>query len=540
MLRQVTPTHQWAAEMTWTAQVRHVFLRNLADTWISLAVAVALVAVVAALAVRGQVDDIWSGILLDYAVRLAILIHLALVVQCDPPPYAGSFWATQPREPSAVVTAKFVHALMVLGVLIAAWLVVQSAWHFSGAVGWDAFRAQLRYAAVLVIPVMAMASLFPAKPRAAFGAAFFCLTYGNVAETASRSGVSSMSPLMHGIDILPPWIWVPVIASLCALIVWRYGRVELPPRMELSMMALSIFPFALLLGGKGAPRLRVDDLGAAPSLSLSLETRGDYLSFELQAPRGLPGDAYRLVDWVVIATRRDGSLVRLKGSDDIIRRNVGRRGIVHLAGDSLRIIGGDFLSMHDSASFHDIVGSFGLFDDTNLDDVVSARLEGVIESYRMEQVDRFPLRNGLVLLRDGRRAELTMLRADTAGPGLLLRTKWLGGTGVERAAWPVATGMRASELSFALANPARGSMLPLRVVDSEYFGMGATQLGFGVRAYDYTLRPAIWTIPIPAVDSAWLASADVVVGSPVLTGAIRIRVDGVASAPSSRRAYRSR
>ncbi len=78
-------------------------------------------------------------------------------------------------------------------------------------------------------------------------------------------------------------------------------------------------------------------------------------------------------------------------------------------------------------------------------------------------------------------------------------------------------------------------MLPLRVEGSEFFGIGRMKMGFDVRAHDYTLRPAIWTLPIPPVDSAWLAGAALVVGSPVRSGAVRIRVDGAVTQPVSRR-----
>jgi hypothetical protein len=513
--------------MTWPAQVRHVFVRNAIDTRLTLAIGIALIVVITVLAVTGQVLSFGTALVLDYAVRIALLLHVALVIEADPPPTPGGFWATQPRLPSAVATAKLLHVLLVLLLLTAAALVTHVAWHFGSEALWPALGAQFRHATITILPVLLLASLFPSQPRSGIGAAMIGLSYGNLAEQESRSGVSMMRPVWQVVERLPMWAWIPVFVVLIAVFFWRYRRAEMPRRAGIPLTTLVLVPYALLLQRDDVARGQTPTIDATPTLSLTVEPRGDYLAFELQAPQGLPGDAYRLVDWRMVATRKDGTIVQLRGYDEVLHRADDRRAIVRTAGDSLHVIGAPFLSMHDSSSFHDIVGSYSIVGSANFDDVVSARLEGTIESYRMVEVDRFPLRNGLARLQDGRRAALTVYPADTAGPRIALRTKWLAGT----------TGGRA--LSFALVNPIQRALLPLRIADSDYHGMGSKRLGFGVMGYDYTFRPAIWTLPIPPVDSAWMAGAEFVVGAPVRAGTMRVSVAGVVT-PDSAGALRRR
>jgi hypothetical protein len=511
--------------MTWARQVRHVFVRNIADTWESLAVAVGCIALVAAQAALGWVDEFWIGVLVDYAVRLSILFHLAHVVQRDPPPQPGSFWATQPRRSTAVATAKLLQVILIVTIVTASSLIVHSTWGFSGAAQLAALNAQLAYVVILSLAVIMTVALTPAGQRATIGATLLCLSYSTLADQESRSQMLPGS-IREVIDTLPSWIWLLLMAMIVGVFVWRYGRAQLPRHADWPVMALAILPFSLLIRGDPIPRSAVAAVSSAPPLALVLEARSDYLVFDLVAQHGLPGDAYRLVNWSMFATRRDGSAVTLDGFDDILRRDDGRSAVVRPRGDSLHIIGGKFLDMHDSTSFHNLAGSYGVFANDNLGDVVSARLHGTIESYRVAEIDRFPLRSGDAMLHDGHRATLTMLTADTAGPGILLDTKWLSGTTQTRAAWPLTPGWRARELSFALVNRARGSVLPLRITQSDQSGIGALKIGFGVNEIAYTLRPAIWTPERPSVDSAWLADAEMIVGTPVLVGAVRIEVAG--------------
>ncbi len=58
--------------MTWAAQVRHVFVRNVAETWVSLAALVAIIAVVTTQAVVGAIDGRWAGMLLTYASKFCL------------------------------------------------------------------------------------------------------------------------------------------------------------------------------------------------------------------------------------------------------------------------------------------------------------------------------------------------------------------------------------------------------------------------------------------------------------------------------------
>jgi hypothetical protein len=519
-----------SGRMAWAAQVRHVFARNLADTQVTLAVVIVALTVVATRTVLGVADDFWFDTLSDYGLRLAILFHLASVVQSDPPPTPNSFWATQPREPSAVATAKLLHGVLVLIMLVIAMLIVQGEWHVSGAPRWSDLVVSLTRFVAIVLPVLFIATMYTEASMGRFGAAMLCVSYGNVASMSSESAFELA--LIRASDVLTIWVWIPLSVGIAALVFWRYRHAEqLRAATGVLGLLLVLSPFALLSRGSGPPPLQVATSSTAPALSMTVVPDDDYLRFELHAPRGLPGDLYRLTNWAMIVTRKNGSTVRLDGFDDVLERRDGRTAAVRLAGDSLPVIGGEFMRMDDSASFRTLVGAHGRITNDDLAGIVVARLEGTIQSYRVNEVDRFPLQNGLAFLKDGRRAALSVTAPDTAGPRISLRTKWLGHSVARRSAWPVAYRLDSQHLSFALINNARGTMLPLRSDSDGWIGTSRQQLGFGASAYNFTLRPRIWTLPKPPVDSAWLAGAELVVGAPVPTSAVRIAVNGVVDQP---------
>ena len=537
-----TPSRSTTSAMTWAVQVRHVFMRSLGDTQLSLAVAVVLLTVAVTRTVLGIASDFWLDLLCDYGVRLAILFHLASVVLSDPPPHPTSFWATQPREPSAVATAKLLHGLLMLLMLVTATLIVQSAWHFSGMQRLLTLDAWLTPLVAIALPALVWSAFSIPSRKAVFTSAFLLFNYGNLFNGSQDflSHTAVGSAFIRLADVLTVWAWLPLSAALAGLLVWRYRQADLQGHFsELFAVVLCLTPFALLMRGTGVLPLRVADASTVPPLSMTVFPGSDYVWFELHAPRGLPGDAYRLVNWALILTRKDGSTTRLDGSDLVLSRRDGRTATVRLAGDSLPVIGEASVRMSDSAGFRDLVSSDGQLTPENISGIVAARLEGTIESYNLSEVDRLPLRNGLAFLENGRRAAVTIMAPDAAGPRISLRTKWLGNSIIRHAAWPVNNRMDHRHLGFALINTTRGSMLPLRLAEDGWIGTSRQQLGFGVSGFNYTLRPAIWTLPIPPVDSAWLAGAELVVGTPVFTSAVRISVNGIVEQPAPGRTRRS-
>lgn len=511
--------------MPWIAQVGHVFRRNLADTWVSLTVVVTMVAVFAVRAVIGHRNGYLIEMLLDTGMRFAVVFHLALVVHRDPPPQPASFWATQPRTPSAVATAKVLHALLILAVVLMGTIVVQAAWQVDGEMQRSALALLTRYMAALLLSVLVFAALMPAVPRAAFGAAILPFTYSSLTDNQDRPGMSwpVLDAIFGFLEALPSAVFVSLSVILVGLFAWRYHRAELSKAMSWMFMLAALAPFALNMSTQPSSRDRSGTRLTTPPLAVTFEPRDDFVRLAFNAPRGLPGDLFRLVEWSVSGTHPDGTAYRLDGYEEVFGRQGREHPIVRLDGDVPRTIGDSTVALIDSATFRAFASTLGSDVRRSLRDIVSARVTGLIEAHEVREVERLPLRDGLAFLRDGRRVELTILPHDTSGPGISVRTSWLGDA---VAVWPVPQGLRASHVSFALVNRIDGSMLPLRIADDTYHGPAALKLGFGVGAFDYELRPLTWTPSAPAVDSTWLASAELVVGAPVFTGSFTIDVEG--------------
>ena len=531
--------------MPWRAQVWHVFRQSFADSRVSVAVVVIALAVIVTRSRLGLVDDLWIDMLSDTGVRFAIAFHLSTVIRRNYPSDPVTFWSTQPREPTAVATAVLLHGLLMLVMLSTATVVTQSEWKVGAGTQLPELTELLPVYLFVIMPALVFAMFYPPTKMkmTALVPAMLVMNFGNISRIpADTSYHSSWSTAITRVaDALTIWAWLPLTACLAALLIWRYRQAEVRSVAPLySAFVLALVPFALLARGTSAPTHHITPASSAPPLSMTVMPDSDFIRFELHAPRGLPGDTYKLVNWALVVTGTDGKTTRLEGFDDVLSRSDNRMAAVRLSGDSLAIIGGAFARMSDSAGFRDLVGAYNDMSPTEVSGIVAARLEGTIESYRIDEVDRLPLRNGLAFLRNGRRAAMRITAPDTAGPRITVRTRWLGHSRARIAAWPVAYGMDYRHLSFALVNTSRASMLPLRHTDNDWVGTSRQQLGFGVSGYDYQLRPSIWTLPKPPIDSAWLANAELVVGAPSFLSATRISVIGSIASPSpSKRSGRS-
>jgi hypothetical protein len=101
--------------MRWLAQVRHVFAKDVRESWLAIGAYVLLVVVATAHAL-GMGTSISALGIVPLFVALLGVGTVAYLVQQDSPTSANAFWASHPIRPTAVLGAKVLSALLVLAI----------------------------------------------------------------------------------------------------------------------------------------------------------------------------------------------------------------------------------------------------------------------------------------------------------------------------------------------------------------------------------------------------------------------------------------
>ena len=102
--------------MRWGGQVRAVLRKDLRQVWVFSALLLGVMLLTILQEKASQSDLHTSFMWFNTVIPVLILGIMSAVVRADPPAVSNAFWSTQPLQPSAVATAKLLHAVLI-GVL---------------------------------------------------------------------------------------------------------------------------------------------------------------------------------------------------------------------------------------------------------------------------------------------------------------------------------------------------------------------------------------------------------------------------------------
>lgn len=259
--------------MTPIAQMLHVARKDLRESSWPIAVYVALVAIGGA-----HAAGVWPAArLLEvpmFLVVIAGMVLVAMLVQSDSPGRVDAFWATRPLQPTAVLLAKMLTAIVVvLGLALVAQAFALSSFDLHGmALARRLPTAAIAYARWLVV-AMVLAAL--TKDLKAFVVALVAvpLLVTNAipsavwrwlfADGGSADGGGNAGP--GAAPLLVAWIG---IAGCVALLFWFYHQRD---RGRLARVAGAIAAACAVLIALGAPSIPPADAGPGVASRVGVE-----------------------------------------------------------------------------------------------------------------------------------------------------------------------------------------------------------------------------------------------------------------------------
>lgn len=521
--------------MTWPSQVRHVFVRDLRESWQSLAIVAVSIAVPMVLSVRAVSLSLGADMTIETLKTVVILHHLAQSVTTDPPQGSGSFWRTQPLDGSAVAVAKLLHVGLLLLVLAIALRISHVAWNIAGDNSNSIIATTMMTTVGRLLPVLLAASLYGAVPRAAFSVTMLCYVYGRFVQDLPDSFFRwpGKAGMLEAVYQAPDWIRYAVLLGAASVLIWRYRLTEVSRRQKAIVVLATVAPFGVLISRPSALGAPTANTSEAPRIEMSGGADHGYARMVLRAPNGLPFDRHRLVDVTVTAELRNGSRITLSPYDSDLNRRDQREAPIRLADGASTVFGDFLMDLRTSSEYHVVASLRDSRDEKRFrDSVVRYILDGTLLSYALEEIDRVPVRGGQVARRDGRSIMVTFAPSDSTGLLVGLTTKWLTRDERQRSAWPDQPAS-AFDLAFALVNRDSRAMLPLRRDVNDGSNRSGSSMGLSVAEVGYTLTPYAWAAGRPHVDPAWLARSELVVGAPVLMSAVRIHVEGAPRADAA-------
>lgn len=301
--------------MTALAQIGHVFMKDVREHKLLLALYLALVVIATghALDWRPFTGAVFGGTMM--LVGLAGILLVASAVQGDSPTRSDAFWVSHPIEPLSVLSAKVVFALVVVAAAVAGQAIAVASYHPAGG---DTARLLVRPSisfATVVLAAMVAASL--TRDLRTFALATIAVPVTMIVSFAvlSAYAASTFAVAMDSRAIAPAkWLALAVAATI---IVWLYRtrdprwRTRIVGYLAAGVAVLTTVMAGMDLPGRprqvSVPRIPLALEAASPSLSANT----DRLVMALVVP-DLP-DGYLFAIRAPVATVRfaDGSTARV-------------------------------------------------------------------------------------------------------------------------------------------------------------------------------------------------------------------------------------
>ncbi len=503
--------------MTWSAQVWHVFRKDLVTRWTGI-LFFAVMLLVSMTDVVSAVETPWaafSSIALPGAFAGIVIGAIAT----DQPARSDVFWATQPLRPDAVATAKLLYVLLIVLIAMTSTVVALRYFHVGTAALITAVGGRLWLVLCYAIPVAHLATIsidrLDPNGRRARIVVLMLVLLAVVVATIGRA-----EPVMQVIRALPTALYVLAFLGGVALFVRSYQLRERSPFVSGASIVCSLLMLASMVAST-TPDRAAPVAAAAPvtvdSASVAFTALRDSNTGSMRVTLNhadvQAGMLYRLATGTLTVVMRDGSrMSMLLGSRWMSVRPGGPRqapGIALAGADSTA------RAPREPTVFDEIRLLPPAFERLRQDSVSRLLLDWTLETHQLHEVARFPLRDTLPHRDNGAEVQCISGEAKVDGRGLEIEVnvRWLPLV-LPSSWWDRTEAMGRSV--FALHDGSAMTLTPL-VARSFHSGKGTPdQFGRRVASAGYTLRVDTAFGANPDTDLASVATSQMVVAVPRL------------------------
>jgi hypothetical protein len=512
--------------MTWSAQVWHVFKKDVRANWMLGLVVLALAVAMAVVSTSEFDPSALPIVLIDAALPIALGWYMIQPIHADKPARSNEFWATLPLRPAAVATAKLLFLLLVLLALAAVAAVACYEWSVELTLLPRVVATRL----VLLTTLATTAALVMVNRRDSgeWWSRALSLIAWPVAILVFIGNTDDVR-LQRLADAISPSIQAVAFIGSLVLVVRAY---QLRERSRLIGTA-SVVCCLLMLGGllrtRGISNAESETLADTSAVTFTPSfSRDGQLNLAITIASDEPGTVQALANASVTVVLADGSRV----STSLRRQRLDRMSSHPL---QYALAGQTALSPHDRhPETFSQVPIWQLRKRVPRGAATRVIIDGTIETYVMHEFTRYRALGGTLPPANGTKISLEpdLLTIESAGPSLTLHRRQLA-MASPASGWPDESDSRNLSTSFALVD--RASRIVEMQTESFNYSEGPPNLlGLAVTCAVYTLHPLNWNAALPAVDSSWLANAYLVAATPRLQHSRRFHAEAQVTAPARR------
>jgi hypothetical protein len=516
--------------MTWSAQVWHVFKKDVRSNWVLGVVVFGIAIALALMSLREYDPNGLPYVFTSAGLPALLTYYTAQSVQFDQPARSDVFWATQPLRPAAVATAKLLHIVFVVCVIA---VIVVAACN-----GWNVSYEK--------IP-----ALVARKLVALFGVGLVAAHVMTIAIDKSIQGQRNrLRPLLailiatplviffsaplqlnRVVNATPTFVYAIAFIGCIALFVRSYQLRERSSEISGASVACCLLVIAGLLR---EPSKLSADTGPVDARALSFSStfsRERDLTLVISLSDDEPGTVQAIADATLTLVLKDSSRIVTPLRRQALGRTKDRALRFTLADETA---GQSKVGHTQPEIFAPIYVSEWRRGGVTADRVARIILEGVLETRVLHEFVRYPARSSTMPRTNGSEITLQMdlFTRDSAGPYASVRNRELI-VAKSASVWPTERWTRGDlGVWFALTDGTSRSVLAM-AKENDWTSEGPpNMLGLGVQLTNYQLQPLNWNPSAPAVDSSWLANAYLVAATPRLQHSRRFHAEAQVTPPA--------